>query len=170
MLDKASGQQVWPVEERPVPQGGAEGEQLSPTQPFRPSARRWCTAVSARDAFGIINRGPCREKLARARNEGIYTPPSTQGTVIFPFTGGGVNWGGVAFDPINQILYADASRAAHIVTLIPEAEARAFKPAPGEEFAAQRGARFAMTRAVARSARSAICAIPRPGAQWSRSI
>ena len=47
------------------------------------------------------------------RNDGLYTPPSTQGTVVFPMTGGGVNWGSAAFDPVNQILYANTSRAVH---------------------------------------------------------
>jgi quinoprotein glucose dehydrogenase len=153
VLDKATGQPIWPVEERPVPQGGAEGEQLSPTQPFPTHVPVLVPQrISADDAFGLISRAACHDKLARARNEGLYTPPSTQGTVIFPFTGGGVNWGGVAFDPVNQILYANTLRAVHIVTLIPAAEARAFKPAPGEEFGPQR------------------CAIPHRGVFSSRSI
>jgi len=46
-------------------------------------------------------------------------------------TGGGVNWGGVAFDPVNQILYANTSHAVHIVKLIPRAEAEGFKLRPG---------------------------------------
>jgi quinoprotein glucose dehydrogenase len=152
VLDKATGQPVWPVEERPVPQGGAEGDALSPTQPFPTHVPTLLPQrMTAEDAFGLISNTDCREKLARARNEGLYTPPSTRGTVIFPFTGGGVNWGGVAFDPVNQIVYANTSRAIHIVTLIPAADARAFKPAPGVEFSLQRGARFAMTRVVALS-------------------
>src|SRR4029077_20692855 len=99
-----------------------------------------------------------------ARNEGLYTPPSTQGTVIFPFTGGGVNWGGGAFDPVNQILYANTTRANHIGTLIPAADARAFTPAPGVEFSLQRGARFAMTRVVAQSPLGLPCNPPPWGA------
>jgi quinoprotein glucose dehydrogenase len=70
--------------------------------------------ISADDVFGLIpfwERGACRAQVASARNEGLYTPPSTQGTVVFPMTGGGVNWGGAAFDPVNQILYANTSRA-----------------------------------------------------------
>jgi len=106
VLDEVTGQPVWPVEERPVPQGGAEGEQLSPTQPFPTHVPALVPQrISADDAFGGISRASCHDKLARARNEGLYTPPSTQGTVIFPSTGGGVNWGGIAFDPIKQILY-----------------------------------------------------------------
>jgi quinoprotein glucose dehydrogenase len=165
VLDEATGQPIWPVEERPVPQGGAEGERLSPTQPFPTHLPTLVPQrISADDAFGLITRTACHDKLARARNEGLYTPPSTQGTVVFPFTGGGVNWGGVAFDPVNQILYANTLRAVHIVTLIPAADADAFKPAPGEEFGKQRGAAFAMTRVVARSPVGGLCNPPPWGA------
>lgn len=165
VLDEATGQPIWPVEERPVPQGGAEGEHLSPTQPFPTHVPTLVPQrISADDAFGVISRAPCRDKLARTRNEGLYTPPSTQGTVIFPATGGGVNWGGVAFDPVNQILYANTSRYAQIVTLVPAAEARAFKPAAGDEFGPQRGAKFAMTRAVAKSPLGPLCSPPPWGA------
>ncbi|HSK40527.1 MAG TPA: PQQ-binding-like beta-propeller repeat protein, partial [Arenibaculum sp.] len=98
VLDRDSGQPVWPVEERPVPQGAVEGEQLSPTQPFPTHVPALLPQrISPDDAFGLIpfrDRAFCRDRLAAARNEGLYTPPSTQGTVIFPMTGGGVNWGG----------------------------------------------------------------------------
>jgi quinoprotein glucose dehydrogenase len=67
-------------------------------------------------------------------------------------TGGGVNWGGAAFDPVNQILYANISRAIHIVKLLPRAAvADGFNPPPGHDFGRQQGAPFAMTRAVALS-------------------
>ena len=84
--------------------------------------------------------------------------------MIFPSTGGGVNWGGVAFDPINQILYANTLRFVNIVTLIPAAEARSFRPPPGEDFGPQRGAAFAMTRAIARSPLGTLCNPPPFGA------
>jgi len=91
VLDRVTGQPVWPVEERPVPQGGAEGEQLSPTQPFPTHVPALTPQqVSAGDAFGLIpfwDRAACRDKLAGTRNEGLYTPPSTKGTLIFPMTG-----------------------------------------------------------------------------------
>jgi quinoprotein glucose dehydrogenase len=86
--------------------------------------------------------------------------PSTQGTVLFPMTGGGVNWGGAAFDPVNQILYANTSRAVHIVKLIPRADAAGFHPPPGHDFGAQRGAPFAMTRALATSPLGILCNKP----------
>jgi quinoprotein glucose dehydrogenase len=168
VLDRDTGKPVWPVEERAVPQGGAEGEALSPTQPFPTHVPVLVPqTISPDDMFGLIpfrDRAVCREQLAAARNEGLYTPPSTQGTIIFPFTGGGVNWGGAAFDPVRQILYANTSRAVHIVKLISRADAENFKPPPGHDFGVQRGAPFAMTRAVAASPLGMPCNKPPWGA------
>ena len=165
VLDRDTGKPVWPVEERAVPQGGAEGEQLSPTQPFPTHVPALMPQqISADDVFGLIpfwDRGACREQVASARNEGLYTPPSTQGTMVFPMTGGGVNWGGAAFDPVNQILYANTSRAIHIVKLLPRAAvADGFNPPPGHDFGRQQGAPFAMTRAVAMSPLGLLCNKP----------
>ena len=164
VLDRDDGHPVWPVEERAVPQGGAEGEQLSPTQPFPTHVPVIAPQrISAEDAFNLFpgfGRSACEAQLAGARNEGLYTPPSTQGTLLFPFTGGGVNWGGAAFDPVNQILYANTSRAVHVVKLIPRREAAGFSPPPGHDFGPQQGAPFAMTRAVAVSPLGLLCNKP----------
>jgi quinoprotein glucose dehydrogenase len=80
VLDRRTGGPIWPIEERPVPQGGAEGEHLSPTQPFPTHVPTLAPqSISANDAFGMIpfwDRSACRALLASARNEGLYTPPS----------------------------------------------------------------------------------------------
>ncbi|SDR87933.1 pyrroloquinoline quinone-dependent dehydrogenase [Bradyrhizobium canariense] len=155
VLDRDSGKPVWPVEERAVPQGAAEGEQLSPTQPFPTHLPALVPQqFSLADEFKplpVIGSPSCDAQLAGVRNEGLYTPPSTQGTVIYPMTGGGVNWGSAAFDPVHQIVYANTSYAVHLVKLIPSVEAEGLKPPPGVDFGRQRGAPFAMTRAVAMS-------------------
>jgi quinoprotein glucose dehydrogenase len=165
VLERDSGKPVWPVEERSVPQGAVEGEQLSPTQPFPTHVPALMPQrISAADVFSPFPFGgsACEQQFEGARNEGLYTPPSTQGTVIFPMTGGGVNWGGAAFDPVNQILYANTSRAAHIVKLIPriETETEGFQTPPRVEFGGQRGAPFAMTRTVVLSPRGMPCNRP----------
>ena len=164
VLDRDTGRPVWPVEERGVPQGGAEGEQLSPTQPFPthvpPLVPQQISASDVFKPFPLLRSTSCEKQLASARNEGLFTPPSTQGTLIFPMTGGGVNWGGAAFDPVNQILYANTSRAVHIVKLIPRSDAEGFKPAPGIDFGAQRGAPFAMIRRIAMSPLGILCNKP----------
>ena len=162
VLDKANGQPIWPVEERSVPQGGAEGERLSPTQPFPTHVPTLMPQrIGAADAFGLIpfwDRAACREQLARPRNEGLYTPPSTGGTLLFPMAGGGVNWGGVAFDPDRQILYANTSRIAHVVRLIPQAPD--LKAPPHHDLGPQRGAPFAMLRNVPQSQLGLPCNAP----------
>jgi quinoprotein glucose dehydrogenase len=168
VLDRDTGKPIWPVEERAVPQGGVEGEQLSPTQPFPTHVpalmpQRFSTAEVFKP-FPALGRSACEEELEELRNDGLYTPPSTRGTLEFPMTGGGVNWGGAAFDPVKQILYANASYAIHVIKLIPRAEAEGFKPPPGRELGPQRGAPFAMTRAVATSPLGLLCNRPPWGA------
>ncbi|WP_082637767.1 pyrroloquinoline quinone-dependent dehydrogenase [Bradyrhizobium retamae] len=165
VLDRDTGEPIWPVEERAVPQGGAEGEQLSPTQPVPTHVPALLPQqISADDVFGLIpfwDSEACRAQVASARNEGLYTPPSTQGTVVFPMTGGGVNWGGAAFDPVSQILYANTTRAIHIIKLLPRAAVGdGFSPPPGHDFGRQQGTPFAMTRAVALSPLGLLCNKP----------
>jgi quinoprotein glucose dehydrogenase len=164
VLDRDTGKPVWPVEERSVPQGAADGEQLSPTQPFPTHlpalmSQRFSSA-DVFNPFPTFGRSACEERLESARNDGLYTPPSTKGTLIFPMTGGGVNWGGAAFDPASQILYANTSYAVHIVKLIPRVEAEGFKPPAGHDFGPQQGAPFAVTRAVAMSPLGILCNKP----------
>lgn len=164
VLDHDTGKPVWPVEERSVPQAAAEGERLSPTQPFPTHVPPLVSQkISTEDALSFLSglrRSACETQFAEARNEGLYTPPSTQGTLEFPFTGGGVNWGSAAFDPVNQVLYANTSRAVHLIKLIPRAEAAGFDPPPGHDFGQQNGAPFAMSRAVATSPLGFLCNKP----------
>ena len=164
VLDRDTGKPVWPVEERAVPQGDAEGEKLSPTQPFPTHVPPLLPQqFSLQDEFKfppVIGSPLCHALLTAARYDGLYTPPSTQGTLIYPMTGGGVNWGGVAFDPVHQILYANTSHALHLVKLFPRAEAEGMKPEPGHDFGPQIGAPFAMTRVVALSGLGLPCNKP----------
>ena len=164
VLDRDTGKPVWPVEERAVPQGGAEGEALSPTQPFPTHVPALISqTISTDDALSLLpalRRSSCERQFAEARNDGLFTPPSVQGTLEFPFTGGGVNWGSAAFDPVRQILYANTGRAVHLIKLIPRAEAAGFSPPPGHDFGQQRGAPFAMSRAVMMSPLGLLCNKP----------
>ncbi|MFB9262987.1 pyrroloquinoline quinone-dependent dehydrogenase [Bradyrhizobium erythrophlei] len=164
VVDRDTGKPVWPVEERAVPQNGAEGEQLSPTQPFPTHVPPLMPQrITADDVFKMVpsfGRSVCERLLGASRNEGLYTPPSTQGTVVYPMTGGGVNWGSAAFDPVNQVLYANTSHAIHIIKLIPREEAKGFNPPAGHDFGRQEGAPFAMSRAVAMSPFGMLCNKP----------
>lgn len=153
-LARETGAPVVPVEERKVPQGGAPGETLSPTQPF-PVAPKGLSpmVIDEKDAFGLTrwDREACRRLIHNARHEGIYTPPSLQGTILYPFTGGGVNWGGLEFDAGRQVAFVNTSSAMHIVTLIPADQVKAARKAePGKEISPNAGAPYGMRRDVLR--------------------
>jgi quinoprotein glucose dehydrogenase len=124
-LDRRTGEPLFPVEELPVPQGGVEGEYLSPTQPFptRPPPIH-PAQLRPDDAWGPTpwHRSECREKIASLRSEGIFTPPSLQGTVQFPGYVGGVNWGSLSIDGDRNILVVNSSQVAGLIRLIPRPE------------------------------------------------
>jgi len=150
-FQRETGEPLYPIEERPVPQGGEKGFVLSPTQPF-PTALPQLVRTRLdpeRDAWGITpwDRGTCRRKMKALRWEGIYTPPSTQGSIAYPGNAGGVNWGGVAVDPERQILVANTSDFPWVVTLLPPErleELRALHP--DWELSPQRGTPWAVHR------------------------
>jgi quinoprotein glucose dehydrogenase len=149
-LDRETGQPLIPVEERAVPHNGAPGEQLSPTQPF-PIAPKPLSPIRAKadDAYGLTfwDKGACRDRIANARAGDIYTPPSLQGTIVYPFTGGGSNWGGLAFDAAHDVVYVNSSSAMHLVTLIKRQDFAAAKAAnPNKEVSPQTGAPYGMKR------------------------
>jgi quinoprotein glucose dehydrogenase len=77
----------------------------------------------------------------------LFTPPSLEGTILYPFTGGGVNWGSAAWDPQRQWLLVNTNRIMHVVTLIPaDKVAAAQKAEPDKEISPQTGTPFGMKR------------------------
>lgn len=149
-LDRRTGQTLFPVEERPVPASDVPGEEASPTQPFpvRP-APLVPQRLRPEDAWGLTpwDRSRCRDRIARLRSEGVFTPPSLQGTVIFPGNAGGTNWGSVAFDPESRLVFVNTSRVAHVVTLIPRDSLDAARKAtPNVEISSMLGTPFGMRR------------------------
>ena len=163
VLDRDSGRPLFPVEERAVPQGGVAGEALSPTQTFPVDLPALVpSSLRPEDAFGFtfFDRNACRERIAALRNDGLYTPPSLQGSLLFPFTGGGANWGGVAIDP-GGIVYVNTSRAPHAVRLIARADFAAERERnPGKEVSAQAGTPYGMLRELVASPFGAPCNPP----------
>jgi quinoprotein glucose dehydrogenase len=151
-LNRDTGAPIIPVFEHKVPQDGAPGEHLSPTQPFPIAPKQLAPhSITPGDAFGLTfwDRGKCRDALAAAKNEGMYTPPSLQGSILYPFTGGGINWGGLSFDATHDVMYVNTSSAVHVVTLIPQKDIAAMKAAhPHDEISKNRGAPFGMRRVI----------------------
>ena len=122
VLDRETGVPVFKVEERAVPQSDADEERTSRTQPFPvappPLVRQ---QLSADDAWGTndAERNACRERLQRLRSNGIFTPPSVQGTAAIPGNLGGMNWSSGAFDPQRQLFVTNVNNLAMEVHLIP---------------------------------------------------
>jgi len=149
-LHRETGASLFPVEERPVPASDVPGEEAWPTQPFPVlPAPLVPQRLTADEAWGLTpwDRGKCRERIARLRSEGLFTPPSLRGTVIFPGNAGGTNWGSVAFDPASGTVFVNTSRVAHVVTLIPRDELEAARQAtPDVEVSPMLGTPFGMRR------------------------
>jgi glucose dehydrogenase len=112
VFDRKSGEPVWPIEERPVPQSDVPGEFTSPTQPFptkpAPFARQSFTERDINPHLPAAEQEILRQKLRNSRNEGLFTPPSFAGSIGMPGHNGGANWAGSAVDPINGELYVVA--------------------------------------------------------------
>ena len=108
VFDRVTGQPVWPIEERPVPQSDVPGEQTSPTQPFPTKPPAFTVqGVTLEDAFDLTPelKAEAQAVMSKYRLGPIYTPPSMQGTVTLPGVWGGADWGGGAFDPESGRLY-----------------------------------------------------------------
>lgn len=115
VLNRDTGVPVFPVEERPVPQSDVPGEVTSPTQPFPLAPPALVPQkLSADEAWGITpaDRDYCRERIKALRNEGIFTPPSLQGSLSEPGNVGGANWSGYAFDPQRGLLLVNTNNIA----------------------------------------------------------
>jgi quinoprotein glucose dehydrogenase len=122
VLHEETGVPVFPVEERPVPKSAIPGEEASPTQPFTTvtpplSPHRF----TVEDAFGTTPeaRDACRQTIAGLKNDGIFTPPSLEGTMVVPSNIGGAHWGGLAADQQAGIAIVAVNRLAAMVQLIP---------------------------------------------------
>jgi quinoprotein glucose dehydrogenase len=151
VLNRETGEPIFPVEERPVPQTNVPGEYTSPTQPFpvKP-APLIAHKISAEDAWGLTGsmQKEAHDLVAALHNEGIYTPPRVnEGILNLPGSAGGTNWGGVAVDPQKQILVVNASSVAFILKLIPRAEFDAYAKAhPDSEVTEQDGTPYGIHR------------------------
>ncbi len=158
VVNRLTGEDVWPIEERPVPQGdgSVQGEKLSPTQPF-PTKPAPLLDQSKKPAIwklaDIVGAGQCSRLWDKLSYEGMYTPPTTQGegALTYPDSAGGVQWGGVAFDPQSQIAVVNTSHIVQYVKLYSREDYdKADKNAGNESgFAPQEGAPYGLRLMVA---------------------
>ncbi len=109
VFNRDTGKPLWPIEERPEPRSDMPGEETWPTQPFPtkppPFARQSFTANDLNPFMPADEKESFRKEMEGARNQGMFTPPSTQNTVEMPGNNGGANYGGVAADSAQGLLY-----------------------------------------------------------------
>jgi quinoprotein glucose dehydrogenase len=154
LLDRRTGESLYPVEERPVPATDVPGESISPTQPFPTHPRPiHPERLTPKDAWGFTrwDRRACADEIAKYRSDGIFTPPSLKGSIEFPGPAGGPNWGGAVVDPEAQVMYVNQMRVPSVVQLIPRDEYERIKdsgkwsypnelyPMKGTPYAVRRG-------------------------------
>ena len=121
VLNRATGEPIVPIKERPAPQGYLiAGEHAAPTQPysglsFEPEP------LTEKDMWGasLVDQMMCRIEFNQLNYDGRYTPPSTNGSLVYPGNFGTFNWGGIAVDPENGVMFGMPTYLAFTSKLIP---------------------------------------------------
>jgi quinoprotein glucose dehydrogenase len=117
VLNRETGESLFPIEERPVPASDVPGEQAWPTQPFplkpKPYCRQYITIDDLSD-FSPASHDSLVKLFKSLRYDGLFTPPSVRGTLNFPGTIGGSEWGGAAYDPSTHIIYLKSNESPEI--------------------------------------------------------
>lgn len=168
VLDRETGAPVFPVEERAVPASTVSGEEAWPTQPFTAGTPPLSPhRFSLDQAWGPTpaDQAFCRERVAKLRNEGIFTPPSLEGTLALPSNIGGAHWGGVAVDPGRQLAIIPVNRIIAEVQLIPREEYQRRRNETGyrlqgSQYTNMRGTPYVMRRSILFSASGMPCSPP----------
>ena len=161
VLNRDTGKPVFPVEERAVSQSDIPGEKASPTQPFPlippPLAPQHFSILHAWGPT-TADREACIEAIGKLRNEGIFTPPSLQGTLAVPGNLGGMNWSGYAFDPVRNLLIVNTNNLMARVRLIPRDQVGSDNE--DGSYGSQRGTPYGMLRRFLQSPSDLPCGAP----------
>jgi quinoprotein glucose dehydrogenase len=153
ILDRETGKPLFPVEERAVPASDIAGEQAHPTQPVPVlPAPLGLQSISEKDAWGVDEKGKAEavKRIRQYTNKGIFTPPSSTGSLMTPGNAGGIHWGGMCFDPKQSLLITNINNLAAIIRVVPReqfAELRKKSPGPiRAEIGAQLGTPYVLMR------------------------
>lgn len=123
VLDRVTGQPIWPIEERRVAASTMPEEEAWPTQPFPtvvpPFGRQLFTAEDVNPNLPPEQREALRERIAKAENKGLFTPPAMRDTVQMPGNRGGSNWGTTAANPAKGLVYVLSIDAPALLKMAP---------------------------------------------------
>ena len=148
VLNRDTGEPLFPVEERPMPASDISGEVISPTQPIptKPPALA-PQQLTEKDLWADDpkHHAACLKRFHELRNKGLYTPPSQDWTILYPGTAGGINWSGGALDPSSGVYFVPTRNDVHLVRL---------NKLPDENFANTDGKIMSSTFAALKWARS----------------
>lgn len=117
LLNRETGESLFPIEERKVPGSNVPGEEAWPTQPFPLKPQAYARQFMTKDdltSFSPAAHDSLVKKLNALRYEGLFTPPDLRGTLMLPGTRGGSNWGGGAVDPVTGVLYVKSNDSPEI--------------------------------------------------------
>jgi quinoprotein glucose dehydrogenase len=134
VLDRKTGEPLFPVGNKQVLASTVDGEKLSPTQPYPLKPPPFTRQAFTEDM--ITNRTPeahaaVLKQFLGVDSKGMYTPPSLRGTMLFPGTDGGGEWGGAAFDPATGLLYVNSNEQPWIIRLVTHDTTSLYKNACG---------------------------------------
>ena len=146
VLDEATGKPLLPVAERPVPASHVRGETASPTQPIpiRPPAlspsiaKPWGPTPELRKAAAT--------RMASLRSEGIFTPPSLDGSIVYPGGIGGCDWSGGCYLPALHRLFVPTNSLANAITLVTSAPKASGDRFSYSAYARQEGSPYGVVR------------------------
>jgi quinoprotein glucose dehydrogenase len=121
LLNRDSGEPLFPVEEVTVPASDLEGEQAWATQPVPTKPPPFSRQVFTEDMINTVTpegEAFVKEKFIGLKTGQQFIPPSKEGTIIFPGFDGGAEWGGPSFDPESGILFVNANEMPWILTMV----------------------------------------------------
>src|SRR5438128_1765557 len=146
VFERETGRPIWPIEERPVPKSGVPGEHASPTQPFptkpAPFARQTFTEKDINPYLPAADREALVQRVKFLRNDGLFTPPSFEGSISMPGHNGGANFATSAVDPTRGEMYVVAKALPTVDRLtLPGEGGRGGVPNAAAALGAPRGGR-----------------------------
>jgi len=134
VLNRQTGDAIVPIDELPAPQGAVDGDWTAATQP-RSALNLVPPPLTGRDMWGgtPLDQLMCRIRFRSLRYDGQYTPPSLQGSIVYPGNVGVFNWSGIAVDPRRQAIFTTPNSLAFVSRLIPRDQVRAGEGSASEQ-------------------------------------
>ncbi|HEX3754850.1 MAG TPA: pyrroloquinoline quinone-dependent dehydrogenase [Rhizomicrobium sp.] len=137
VLNRLTGQPIFPVRETPAPQGGLQ-KNLSPTQPIPALPEHEVTITKVKDSdiwgFTFYDHDACLKKFHKLINQGIFTPFYSKPSVDYPISLGGMDWGGLSFDPKRNILVVNSNNILGAHHLAPHKGSGGYSPLIGTPY------------------------------------